>query len=565
MTGPREQGPATFEGAGWIRRGCRFDAPLLVPELPSEVPFGFLGRVLPTSAPIELRLRFHRIEPTAAVEMLHAAHAVAEAELATGEGSTGRRPAQLVRESESAQDLGRQVAAREQELWRVGMSFHCLGTNRSRVERFRTELVRRLSVLGFRTRVPGYEVAAVTAAPDLAGTAARPPGYWHTLHTDGVGAFFPFVDETVAEPGGILLGLLLEDASPVFLDRWRHASQSWGVFGTTGSGKSFATALTILRTRWMRPEVEVFILDPLGEFGGLARALGGSVLTVAEGSDVRWNPLDPASTGGDRAEKAARVGSLLRALFPSLADEEVAALDAAVSRLYRAGPEVPRLSDLARELRSRSSTPGRLNALFEVFETGSLRHLNGPTTASWGSSPVSIDLSGVSDDHRPFHLAYLFDAVYGRIRANAGPKLLVVDEAHLLAGHPATAAFFDRLVRHVRHYGAGVLVVSQNPDDFLSNESGRSLLRNLRATVLLRLPNVSVECREFFGLTEAESEWLPRARLPKEAGYSEGLLRFGEAHLPIALVASTPEYEFLTRALSPAGAVRGADLPPEGR
>ena len=50
--------------------------------------------------------------------------------------------------------------------------------------------------------------------------------------------------------------------------------------------------------------------------------------------------------------------------------------------------------------------------------------------------------------------------------------------------------------------------------------------------------------------TEAEHEWLPRARMPKEAGYSEGLLRFGKWgwKLPIAIVASTPEYEFLTGA-----------------
>ena len=33
-------------------------------------------------------------------------------------------------------------------------------------------------------------------------------------------------------------------------------------------------------------------------------------------------------------------------------------------------------------------------------------------------------------------------------------------------------------------------------------------------------------------LTPAEAAWLPRARLPKEAGYAEGLLRLGAAHLP---------------------------------
>lgn len=46
-------------------------------------------------------------------------------------------------------------------------------------------------------------------------------------------------------------------------------------------------------------------------------------------------------------------------------------------------------------------------------------------------------------------------------------------------------------------------------------------------------------------LTKTEAEWLPRARLPKESGYAEGLLYLTWARLPVAIVASTPEYEYL--------------------
>lgn len=46
-------------------------------------------------------------------------------------------------------------------------------------------------------------------------------------------------------------------------------------------------------------------------------------------------------------------------------------------------------------------------------------------------------------------------------------------------------------------------------------------------------------------LTKVEAEWLPRARLPKEAGYAEGLLYLTWGKLPVAIVASTPEYEYL--------------------
>jgi hypothetical protein len=518
-----------------------------VRQFPPEVPFGFLGRLLPTTEPVELQLEMYRLPSSRALEIVHGARAVAEAELASGSG--GSRTSELEVERETAEQFGRSVARRTQELWKVGLRLVALGPSRPRAESVRTRLTERLSALGFRTRIPRYEVQSTLEPPGLTGSEARPSGYWQTLPTDGVAALFPFVDESIVEPGGVLVRLALSDASPVFLNRWDHASYSWGIFGTTGAGKSFAAALLLLRTRWMRPEVEITILDPLGEFSGFVRALGGSVIGIGSGASGRLNPLDPVTTGGDRPEKAARVGAMLRTLFPSLDDVEAVALDTAVTRLYERGPEVPTFDDLLAEVDHDRRPAGRLTTLLDVFRSGSLRAANGPTTIGIGPGPVSVDFRGVPEDHLPFHLSYVLDWAYGRLRHPTGPKLLVVDEAHLLARHRSTAEFLNRVVRHVRHFDAGVLLLSQTPEDFLGPDEGRAVLRNLYATAFLRLPEISREACQFFGLTPAEAEWLPKARLPREAGYSESLWRIGALHLPLAVIASTPEYEFLTSTL----------------
>lgn len=546
MTGHRSP-PRSVEDPTLWREGRSYRAPLLVDRFPSEVAFGFLGRVLPTNETIELSLEAHRIGPHRALDLIHDARAVAESELAAG--GAGRRTPELEAERSSAEALGQAVARRNQELWKVGIRFVVRASNRPFVLAARTRLAERLASVGFRTRVPRYEVRESLRPPDLTGVEPRPSGYWHTLPTDGVASLFPFGDETIVEPGGILLGLALSDASPVFLDRWAHASFSWGLFGTTGSGKSFTGALTLLRSRWMRPETLVTILDPLGEYSRLVEALGGSVIRLAEGASARLNPLDPVSAQGDRREKAARVGTMLRALFPSLRDEEAAELDATVSQLYERGPHVPTFQDLRNGIADRPEPAPRLVTLLEVFRSGSLRYLDGPTTARPTASLVSVDFRGVPDDQMPFHLTYVLDWAYGRVAREKGPKLLLVDEAHLLTRHPATEVFFDRVVRHVRHFDAGVVLCSQNPDDFLTRPAGRSLLRNLYAVGFLRLPEVSSEARSFFGLSSAEAEWLPRARLPRETGYSESLWRIGELHLPLAIVAASPEYEFLQATL----------------
>ncbi len=535
--------------------GCR--APLLVERLPSEVAFGFLEKVLPTTEPVELVLQLLPVPTDRAVELLERARTVAAAEMTAP--APGAETSRLEAEQESAHDLARAVARRVQELWRVGIVFEARTAGRARVARARSRLADRLTSLGFRPRVPTYEVSDAVRPPEFDGSESRPRSFWHTLPTDAVAAFFPFGDESLLEPNGILIGLALADASPVFLNRWDHASHSWGLFGTTGSGKSFAAALFALRTRWTTPDLDLVVLDPLGEFGSLVERMGGRVLRLADPTAGRVNPLDPVTTSGDRVEKSARVVTALRALYPSLRDEEGAVLDAAVRRLYEDGPAVPTFDDLMAALPPGGGSSDRLRVLLDVFRSGSLAGANGPTTVRTDASPLCFDLSGVPDEHLGFHLTYLLDWVYGRIRDHGGPTLVLLDEAHLLARHPAAAEFLDRTVRHIRHFRAGLLLLSQNPDDFLTTPSGRSTLRNLYATGFLHLGEVSEAARTFFGLTAAEAAWLPRARLPRAVGYSESLWRVGELHLPLALVASTPEYEFLSSAL----AVRPAGSGPE--
>ncbi len=539
---------STREGIAWLRRGQRFLAPLLVRALPREVPFGFLGKVVPSSANVDLYVEAHRLPPEEALAVVHRSRTVAEAELAAGSG--GSELPELEIERAGAEELGRAIADRSQALWRTGLRAIAHGSSRLRAEGERHRLAERWTTLGFRTRVPRFEVAGALRPSGLDPEDPRPEGFWQTLSTDALAALFPFADETILEPSGILVGLALADASPVFLDRWAHASYSWGIFGTTGAGKSFAAALFALRTRWMRPETELLVLDPLGEYAGFVRALGGELLRLRDPGAGRLNPLDPRTTGGDAQEKAGRVGAMLRALFPTLADEEAATLDAAVSGLLAGSVREPTFDDL-RAAVSEGSSPGRLPTFLEVFRSGSLRSVNGPTTVAPEAPIVGVDLSGIPDDHLAFHLTYVLDWAYARLRTRPGPKLVVLDEAHLLARTDATLEFLDRLVRHLRHFDAGLLLLTQSPEDLLARPSGRSLLRNLAATTFLRLPEVSEAARAFFQLAPAEAEWLARARLPRDAGYAESLWRIGEAHLPLALVGSTPEYEFLTSVLGP--------------
>ena len=166
MSGEEPSAPRG-EGPSFERVGRRFRAPLLIRQFPPEVPFGFVGRILPTTETIDLTVEAHRIDPARALAMLHRAQSVAAAELVAG--GNGASPSELDTERVSAEDLGREIARRTQELWKVGVRFVAMGPSRARVEAVRARLEERLARFGFRIVIPRFETAE-TLAPVCAFT-----------------------------------------------------------------------------------------------------------------------------------------------------------------------------------------------------------------------------------------------------------------------------------------------------------------------------------------------------------------------------------------------------------
>ncbi len=160
MSGPA---PSRYsEDSTTDRVGRRYRAPLLVRELPPEVAFGFLERVLPTTEPLELHLELVRIPPEQALAMVERARTAAEVELT--EPGRGAESSRLEVERTSSRELGLAIARRSQELWRVGLSFVATGSGRVRVDAVRARLSDRLAALGFRPRIPRYEVSETLRA-----------------------------------------------------------------------------------------------------------------------------------------------------------------------------------------------------------------------------------------------------------------------------------------------------------------------------------------------------------------------------------------------------------------
>lgn len=135
------------------------------------------------------------------------------------------------------------------------------------------------------------------------------------------------------------------------------------VFAKSGSGKSFAVKLEVLRMLMMG--IDVIVIDPENEYRPLVDTVGGSYLDVSLNSNERINPFDLPMGMKDHDEKP---GDLLRSavinllglmnlLLGKLTPEEESIMEKAIITAYSLkgitieddsiiGKEIPIMQDL---------------------------------------------------------------------------------------------------------------------------------------------------------------------------------------------------------------------------
>ena len=106
------------------------------------------------------------------------------------------------------------------------------------------------------------------------------------LPTRSVAAGFPFATQPVNEEAGVIYGVDTADGTPILLNRFNWNSYASFRAGMTGSGKSFATGLELVRSWLAYNDLQVIAIDPKNDYSGIIYALddgGGDVYSLEEG------------------------------------------------------------------------------------------------------------------------------------------------------------------------------------------------------------------------------------------------------------------------------------------
>ncbi len=370
----------------------------------------------------------------------------------------------------------------------------------------------------------------------------------HMATTRHVASAYPWQAEAGMSASGVIIGFDLLSGGLHTYDPWELYCQglltnpNGLVIGALGCGKSSLIKGYLFRQVGCFGR-QAYVLDPKGEYGALAAALGIPVVRLEPGGPTRLNPLDPGPGGRGNPESVRRrqgemvVGLAETTLGRRATSEERAgvaeALDEAANHSTTA-----QLADVAKLLlaptqamaAALATTPEGLAKACREVALELRRLLSGDLAGMFdGQSSVDIDWAGPG-------VVLDLSAVYGSpalpvvmllavnwlqvVLATPGrQRIVVLDEAWAVLMDTGTTRWLQSTWKLSRALGVANMAVihrlsdlrGQGADGSERVKQAQGLLADTGTRVVFAQASDQVpDARKLLGLTEVEGEVLPR-------------------------------------------------------
>ncbi len=375
------------------------------------------------------------------------------------------------------------------------------------------------------------------------------------LNSSPLSSIFPFVSFDLTSDKGILYGVNRHNASLVLFDRFSLENYNSVIFAKSGSGKSYATKLEILRTLMF--DTEVIVIDPEREYEFLAQTVGGRYFNISLNSENHINPFDLAVPREDespadilRSNIVALVG-MFRIMLGGLTPEEDAIIDRAITETYAlkditidsnfAEVEPPLLSDFELVLAGLQGSESLVQRLSKYTKGTWSGFINQPTNVDINKKFVVFSVRDMEDDLKPVAMYLITHYIWNAVRKNLKKRLLVIDEAWWMMKSDDTASFLYSMAKRGRKYYLGLATITQDVDDFLKSPYGLPMITNSSIQILLKQSPTTIDnLQKTFNLSDEEKFLL------LESDVGEGIFFAGLKHVAIKVIASYTEDQIIT-------------------
>lgn len=373
------------------------------------------------------------------------------------------------------------------------------------------------------------------------------------LDSSSAALTFPFTSSELVQESGILYGINKSNNSLVIIDRFSLHNANSIMFAQSGSGKSYAAKVEILRQ--LMQKTKVIVIDPEREYEQLAHSVHGTYIKLSTNSSEKINPFDfsTSSFGGENtlSEHIQDVTEIISLMVDGLTPQEKAAVDRAIIETYKNNgftlkgrkkhtQEYPLLKELYKTLKHNGHKP--LATRLEKFVSGSLSSIfDSQTNIELNNRFIVFDTKDLPESIRQIMLMIIANFVYNQVKKDPQKRMLIIDEGWMLLEHDESARFVAGLTRRARKYFLGVSIITQQANDFLQNQYGRAIASQASLRILMRQDTTTISgVAKEFKLSEYEEKFL----LTCERG--EAIIIADQNHVAIKIVASEKEHPLIT-------------------
>jgi type IV secretory pathway VirB4 component len=545
--------PALEINPQYLKLGDKFVKTLFLITYPRYLATGWFSPLINLPELLDVSIFIHPMETTLALKNLRKKTAQVQAQIMEAEEKGMVRNPVLETALQDIENLRDLLQQGTEKLFRVGVYITIYSDNLEDLNKLEAKIINL-----FESRLVYIKPAVFQQTEGLISTL--PLGNDKLMintpfNSAPASSFFPFASATLTSDEGILYGLNRHNSTLIIFERFSLENANMVIFAKSGSGKSYACKVEILR--YMMSGTDILVIDPENEYENLANTVGGSFFRISLASLHHVNPFDipiiPEDEDPSDVLKSHIVAltGLIKLMLGDVTPEEEGILDRAISETYAAHDivpgkdfskaEPPLLTDLETVLEGMEGGRSLAQRLYRFTKGSFAGFTNQPTNVDITNRLIVFSIRDLEEGLRPIAMYMVLNFIWNVIKAKKKKRILIIDEAWWMMKYEDGASFLFGLVKRARKYYLGVTTITQDVEDFVRSPYGRPIVTNSSLQLLLKQsPAMMESVAKAFNLTESEKTLL------LEAEVGQGLFFAGPNHVAIQVIASYLEDKIAT-------------------
>lgn len=327
---------------------------------------------------------------------------------------------------------------------------------------------------------------------------------------------------------GSIYSINKTDNSLIILNRFLLNNHNGIIFGTSGSGKSYSAKLEIIKM--YMEGVDVWVIDPENEYESLTNHLQGEYINVSIDSTTPMGIIAGLSKQESVSICYTFICALLRiegsSLLEIIIEKHITDDDFRLESIYLSLNETEEGQSLKEKLHR--------------FVYGSLKNAFSFKTSLFTKQVTVFNIQQIPLELRDIYMLILATSLWTKIINNKNPFMLFIDESWMLLRNPYMGEFINSLTKRIRKYNGGITFITQDINDFLQTNYGRTILSNCSYKLILKQEISSISLlTKVLHLSTSETKYL------YTISRGEGLMSLEDWRFPCNLFVTSYESQLL--------------------